>query len=272
MKPWTRTGFAILWVILFFVTPVHAKDTVYVTADNLAGTNIFGTLNLQTGEFTQVAQTTPLFYGLSVGPEGRIYGADVNTGTIFTISASGATTSYGTITAPGYQFNSATAFYGFFGLAYNPLDENLFAVNVDPVHVSLYQIGKHGRRQSDIGIIEGPDTGVFFSGNLALGPHGKLYFDFVPAGGPQLFKIDPHTGAPTAIGSGLGTDILTLCSDGKRLFGIDTNITSGIGIYVIDVQTGIATPTGVVVSGLPSTNDFYIDTAIFYPRDHERYD
>lgn len=272
MKPTIRTGIAILWVALLFVTPVHARDTVYVTADNLAGTNIFGTLNLKTGEFTQIAQTTPLFYGLSIGPDGRIYGADVNTGTIFTISASGATNSYGTITAPGYQYNSATAFYGFFGLAYNQLEDNFFAVNVDPVHVSLYQIGKHGRRQSDVGIIEGPDTGIFFSGNLAFGPHGKLYFDFVPASGPQLYKVDPHTGAPTAIGSGLGTDILALFSDGNRLFGIDTDTTTGIGIYVIDVRTGIATPTGVVVWGLPTTNDFYIDTAIFYPLDHGRRD
>jgi hypothetical protein len=90
-----------------------------------------------------------------------------------------------------------------------------------------------------------------------------LYFDFYPPSGPQLFTVDQFTGAPTPIGSGLGTDILTLFSDGTKLLGIDTDTTSQIGIYVIDIKTGVAHPTGVVVTGLPSTNDFYIDTAAF---------
>jgi hypothetical protein len=271
MKPRILTGIAFLLSVLVVVTPIEAKTTVYVTADNGAGTNVFGKLNLETGKFTEIAQTTPLFYALSTGPEGLIYGADVNTGSIFTISGSGVTKPYGSITAPGYQY-SGTYFYGFFGLANQPWEDNLLAVNVDPMHVSLYRIGKHGRTQTDIGIIEGPNTGIFFSGSLAFGPHGKLYFDFIPASGPQLYKIDQFTGAPTPIGSGLGTDILTLFSDGTKLFGIDTDTTSEIGIYVIDIETGVATPTGVIVTGLPSTNDFYIDTAIFSPFDHERCD
>jgi hypothetical protein len=272
MKPKILTGIAFLLVVLVFVTtPAHARTTVYVTADNGAGTNLFGTLNLETGKFTQIAQTTPLFYALSAGPEGRIYGADVNTGSIFTISTRGVTIPYGSVTAPGYQY-SGTSLYGFFGLAYKRWEDNLFAVNVDPMHVSLYRIGKHGRTQTDIGIIEGPNTGIFFSGSLALGPHGKLYFDFIPASGPQLYMIDQFNGAPTPIGSGLGTDVLTLFSDGTKLFGIDTDTISEIGIYVINIETGVATPTGVVVTGLPNTNDFFVDTAIFSPFDHERCD
>jgi len=274
MKVKFAPGIAILFAVLVFATPVLAKTTVYVTADNGAGTNLFGTLDLKTGKFTQIAQTTPLFYALSAGPDGRIYGADVITGSLFTISARGVTIPYGTITAPGYQYNATNgpSFWGFFGLTYQPWEDELLAVNVDPMHVSLYRIGKHGRAQKDLGIIEGPHTGVFFSGSLALGPQGKLYFDFVPASGPQLYKIDQFTGAPTPIGSGLRTDILTLFSDGTELFGIDTDATSQIGIYVIDTKTGVATPTGAVVTGLPDTNDFYIDTALFSPFERERCD
>jgi hypothetical protein len=268
MKSKVSTGIAFLLAVLVFVIPAHARAIVYVTADNLAGTNLFGTLNLETGKFTEIAQTTPLFYALSAGPEGRIYGADIDTGTIFTISKSGVTKPYGSITAPGFEYSG----YGFFGLAYQRWEDNFFAVNVDPMHVSLYRIGKHGRTQTDIGVIEGPNTGIFFNGSLAFGPHGKLYFDFIPASGPQLYTIDQFTGAPTPIGSGLGTDILTLFSDGAKLYGIDTDTTSEIGIYVIDIKTGVATPTGVIVTGLPSTNDFYLDTAIFYPSDNERCD
>lgn len=268
MKPKLFTRIAILLAVLVVVAPVHAKPIVYVTADNLAGTNLFGTLNLETGEFTQIAQTPPLFYALSVGPEGHLYGADLDTGTLFTISSGGVTEPYGTITSPAYQFSG----YGFFGLAYQRWEDDLLAVNVDPMHVSLYRIGKRARTQTDLGVIEGPDTGVFFSGSLAFGPHGKLYFDFVPPSGPQLYVIDQFTGAPKPIGKGLGTDILTLFSDGTKLYGIDTDASTQIGIYVIDIKTGVAIPTGVIVTGLPSTNDFYVDTAAFSPSEHERCD
>jgi hypothetical protein len=257
MKSKILAGIAFLLAVLVTITPAHARTTLYVTADNLMGTNLFGTLDLETGKFTQIAQTTPLFYALSAGPDGRIYGADLDTGTLFTISPSGVPRPYGTITAPGFEFPG----YGFFGLVYQRWEDNFLAVNVDPMHVSLYRIGNHGRTQKDLGVIEGPDTGYYFSGSLALGPRGKLYFDFYPPSGPQLYTVDPFTGAPTPVGSGLGTDILTLFSDGTKLLGIDTDTTTQIGIYVIDIKTGVAHPTGVVVTGLPSTNDFYIDTA-----------
>ena len=270
MKPRIFTRIALLLAALVFVAPVRAETSVYVTADNGAGTNLFGTLNLKTGNFTQIAQTTPLFYALTTGPDGRIYGADVSTGTIFTVSTSGVTTPYGSVTAPGYYYITSTSLYGFFGLAYTGSGNKLFAVNVDPIHVSLYAIAKHGTKQTDIGIIEGPNTGIFFSGSLAFGPSGKLYFDFVSASGPQLYTIDLSTGAPTQVGSGLGTDILTLFSNRTKLYGIDTNTTSDIGIYTIDRKTGVATPTGVTVTGLPSTNDYFIDTATFPAVDDDR--
>jgi hypothetical protein len=251
------------------VLPVRAGTTLYVTADNANGTNLFGKLDLKTGKFTEIAQTTPLFYALTTGQGGQLYGADINTGTLFTISRTGATISYGSVTAPGYY--SGEFGYGFLGLAHQGSEGDFLAVNVDPVHVSLYSITKHGRKLSDLGIIEGPETGIFFNGSLAFGPEGKLYFDFIPASGPQLYVLDPHTGAPKAVGKGLGTDILTLFSDGTRLYGIDADATSDIGIYVIDRKTGVAIPTGVTVQGLPSSNDFYLDTATFAD-DFERCD
>jgi hypothetical protein len=255
-------GIAFLLAAFLLVVPAEAGTTLYVTADNGAGTNLFGTLNLKTGRFTEIAQTTPLFYALTTGPGNRLYGADLDTGTLFTISRTGVTEPYGSITAPG--FDSGTT-YGFLGLVHQKLgwDDEFLAVNVDPKHVSLYSISRRGGKLSDLGIIEGPHTGVFFNGSLAYGPLGKLYFDFVPHSGPQLYTIDPSTGSPTPVGSGLGTDILSLVSDGVRLYGIDTDVTSHIGIYTIDPKTGVAAPTGVIVRGLPHTKDFYIDTATF---------
>ncbi len=256
---------ALLLAAFLFAASLQAGTTVYVTADNGAGTNLFGTLNLRTGRFHQIATTKPLFYALTTGPEGRIYGADLRTGKVYTISASGGTRRYGSIIAPGVQYGFG---YGFLGLAYPGAGGQLFAINVDPRHVTLDLIGENGNSLTDIGITEGPDTGIFYGGNLTFGPFGRLYFDFsaIDAGGnpvPMLYTIDPTTGAPTAVGSGLGSEILTLFSDGARLYGINTVATTDIGIYIVNTRTGVAVPTGVTVTGLPRSDHFYIDTATF---------
>jgi hypothetical protein len=67
LKPGMLPGIALLAGFLL-AAPIQAAQTVYVTADNLNGTNLFGTIDLRTGRFTQIAQTTPLFYALAIGP------------------------------------------------------------------------------------------------------------------------------------------------------------------------------------------------------------
>ena len=58
-------GKAILLVFLVFVcfglAAVHAS-TVYITADNFTGTNLFGTLDVATGQFNQIVSTGPFFW------------------------------------------------------------------------------------------------------------------------------------------------------------------------------------------------------------------
>ncbi len=226
--------------------------TIYVTADD-GTTNLFGTLNVTTGQFTMIAETTPLFYALTAGPGGRIYGADLNSGNLYTISASGETAQYGEVTAPG-AFN---------GLAYSPSSGNFFADNVDTTSVTLYSIAGNGNSSSLIGPLAGPDAGFFPTGNLAFGPGGKLYFNYSSdtdnATNSQLYTINTSTGALTAVGSGLGTQILVLFYDGTTLYGIDTFITSDIGVYTINTTSGIATRISTV-TGLPS-EDYFVDTA-----------
>src|ERR1700731_496997 len=80
------------------VGPVWA--TIYVTADDFAGTNLFGTLDPVTGQFTQIATTGPLFLALTIGPGGTIIGADANSGTLYSVSSSGMTAPFGSVTPP----------------------------------------------------------------------------------------------------------------------------------------------------------------------------
>ena len=247
----------IVFVVVTFVvcSVASVRATVYVTADN-GTTNLFGTLNISTGQFTQIAVTDPLFYALTTGSGGQLFGADLNSGHLFTIGNSGATAQHGNSTAPDV----------FQGLAFSKATGNFFAVNVGATTVNLYSVAGDGNSNSLIGEMVGANTpGLFPTGDLAFGPGGQLYFNFlgIDSASSTLYTVNTTTGGLTAVGSGLGTDILNLFSDGNTLYGIDTNFTSNdapIGIYTIDTTTGIATQVSTV-TGLPG--DYYLDTSTF---------
>jgi hypothetical protein len=247
--------FLVLLAFLCFSLAVVRASTVYITADNLEGTNLFGTLDVVTGLFSQIASTDPLFLALTNGPGGKIYGADANSGHLFTISTSGASTQYGSVTAPS----------AFYGLAYSRSAGNFLADNLDPMNVTLYSVTSDGNSSSLVGQIAGPNSGFFPTGNLVFGPGGNLYFNYssdVANGGANstLYTVNTSTGALTAVGNGLGSDILALFSDGNTLYGIDANVTSDLGVFRIDTTTGVATQL-FTVTGLPGSNSFFVDAA-----------
>ena len=227
---------------------------IYITADDLAGTNLFGTLDPTTGQFTQIATTDPVLLGLTTGPGGKLFGADVNTGNLFTVSKSGATAQFGTVTAPS----------AFYGLAYSHASGNFFADNLDSNSVTLYSVAGDAKSSSLVGQLAGPNAGFFPTGNLVFGPGGNLYFnyssDLANGSNSTLYTVNTSTGALTAIGSGMGTDILALFYDGKNLYGVDSFVTSGIGVFQIDTVTGVATQISTV-TGLPNTDSFFVDAA-----------
>lgn len=244
---------SVLAVALFHLAPARGS-TIYVTADN-GTTNLFGILDPTTGQFSQIATTTPLFFSLTAGPGGKLFGADVNSGNLFTISASGVTAQFGSVTAPS----------AFYGLAYSKGSGNFFADNLDPMNVTLYSIAGDGNSSSPVGVLAGPNSGFFPTGNLAFGPGGNLYFNYssdLNNGGANstLYTVNTSTGGLTAIGSGLGTDILALFSDGTTLYGVDSIATSDIGIFSINTTTGVATQLSTV-TGLPSDGGYFLDTA-----------
>jgi hypothetical protein len=153
------------------------------------------------------------------------------------------------------------------GLAYSRSAGNFFADDVNPMalEVSLYSITADGNSSSLVGEIVGPDSpGYFSTGNLAFGPGGSLHFNFSsdlanPGTNSTLYTLNTSTGALTAVGSGLGSNLLALFSDGTSLYGVDAISTSDIGVFRIDTTSGIATQVSTV-TGLPDGN-FYVDTA-----------
>ena len=107
---WAAT---VVGLVIGNTAEVKADHMVYATADNGNGSNLFGTMDLTTGQFTQIATTTPLFGSLAAGPGGTLYGGagSLNFG-LYAISPAGVTSPFGTVTAPPLGLAP-----GFLGLA-----------------------------------------------------------------------------------------------------------------------------------------------------------
>ena len=243
-------GTAALLLALGATVETRGDNVVYATADN-GTTNLFGKMDLTTGQFTQITTTTPLFGSITVGAGGTLYGGEGNLNfNLATISPSGVPSQFGTVTAPSSSFGftglasaGAAGFYAIYQTGSLP----------GPFSATLEHISADGNSSSVVGTLSNAFWS-FNSGNLAFGPNGKLYFDVwpTPSNVATLYEVNTTTGAATAVGSGLGTtDPLALASVGSTLYGIDTFIPSAPSIFTINTTTGVATEIGTV-SGLPT--------------------
>jgi hypothetical protein len=249
-RRWMNWTAAILLLTLGAATEARADTVVHATADN-GTTFLFGTMDLTTGQFTQIATTTPLFGSLTAGPGGTLYGGEGNLNyNLDTISPSGVPSQFGTVTAPSNSFGftglvsaGAAGFYAIYQVGSLP----------GPFSATLEHISADGNSSSVVGTLSA-SFWSFNSGNLAFGPNGSLYFNVwpTPSEVATLYAVNTTTGVATAVGSGLGSpDPLALASVGSTLYGIDTFIPSNPAIYTIDTTTGVATAIGTV-SGLPA--------------------
>jgi fibronectin-binding autotransporter adhesin len=233
-------------------------DTVmYATADEPAlngtfrfpPTYLFGTMDLTTGQFTAIASTNQLINSLTVAPGGSLYaGAAPPTPYLYTISPSGATSQFGTVSEP----SDSASFDGLASDGAGGFFSDTVTKNADSTFTAtLEHISADGNSSSVIGTM-GASFGSANTGNLAFGPDGNLYFDAVNASGaPTLSEVNTKTGALTAVGQGLNTpNPLTLAANGTVLYGIDTYTQVGVNqlpaIYTIDTTTGVATQIGAV--------------------------
>jgi hypothetical protein len=248
-RRWIHWTAAVLLLTLG-AAAARADNVVYATADN-GTTNLFGTVDLTTGQFTQISTTTPLFGSLTIGPGGTLYGGEGNLNyNLATISPSNVPSQVGTVTAPGSSF-------GFTGLA-SARAAGFYAIDQTgalpgPFSATLEHISADGTSSSVVGTLS-TSFWSFNSGNLAFGPDGRLYFDVWSTSSDvtTLYTVNTTTGAATAIGSGLGSaDPLALVTVGTTLYGIDTFVPTSPTIYTINTTTGAATEIGTV-SGLPS--------------------
>ncbi len=148
------------------------------------------------------------------------------------------------------------------GLAYDGSATGFYGVHSADGLDYFVQIASNGNRITTPFNL--PNTSTYDSGSLAYGPDGKLYLDSVGSTA-QLYQVNVAAETLTAVGTGLGlpgTHALTLGTANGQLYGVDTIQAAGPGspidIYTVNTTTGVASATGVHVTGLSS--GYTIDT------------
>lgn len=220
--------------IILFLLAVSASAA---KADNLAymstNTGEFGTIDLNTGAFTELAAPTGVPVAGMAVLNGTLYASSYDTtgsGTLYTVNpANGSLTVVGTSSISYASFGSAAS--------------SLYALGVDG---NLYSINPNSGAATTIG-----PTGFVFGDGAWAGLSNNatiLYF----SNGENLFTLNTTTGAKTLVGNMGAVQMGVLLMEGGILYG-GQNVPS-FAVAKINPTTGAAT-TGPGVTG--ATGEFY---------------
>jgi len=206
---------ALLILGTFFVLSpqTRAQNVVYATTN----TSAFGTLNLDTGAFTQLGTSQTQLAGLGelgafvysgVLGQGGLYQLNLSNGSVTLIASNNLTVRSFGATIAG----------------------NLYAITSDGILQLWSLVG--GGSVSDLG-----RTGLG-AGTLAMSANGvALYATLDPGTGSVLYSLDTSTGAASMIGLTGVANITSLVFRHGTLYAA----TAGGNIYTVNPQTGQAT-------------------------------
>ena len=195
------------------------------------GTGAFGTVTLTTGSYTQSGSTGTLLSGLSVSPQGNLYGGAFEGTTLYQVNpANGALTSVGTSGISYWLTGSTTS--GVYALDQSL---NLYSVNVATAATTL--IGSTGITlppSSWSGVSTGSSTFYLTTGSI---------------GSPAiLYSINTTTGVGTEIGSTGVPNIGAMVFENGTLYA-GSGQNAPFNIYTLNIATGAATLVTSTSSG-----------------------
>jgi hypothetical protein len=210
----------------FASPPARAGMTVYVTGIG----NEFGTLNLSTGAFNQIATLDlpngDYIYGMGYGANGMLYGLDALP------------------TASLYQINPATGALVDLGLtgqsvagATSDASGKLFVISQD-IDAIYSTMTPPSTTPSVVGPIGYGSTGL-----MAVSADGSQLFTTISTGSSSTYdlaSINPTTGATSDLGD-TGFTVDAGLFVGGTLYGFDT---SSNAIVTLNTSTGVGTQVG----------------------------
>jgi len=208
-------GITVLGVLLFLGSqPAARADSVaylYTVSQQ------FGTLDLNTGVFTNLGNSDILLSGLGVGPGGNLYGGRDHGSVLYQVNlANGHLTTIGEGSVPYWDIGSTTS--GLYGLGNSSEDLALFSVNPSTGATTVIGYTGLGLQGSTISLSTGS---------------GRLYF----SDGTNLYSLNTTTGAPTLIGD-TGLNIEAMVFENGVLW---AGSYPGNAVYTLDPTTGAAT-------------------------------
>jgi len=188
-------------------------DEVFAAEFN-QGNNRFGTINLNTGNFTQLGSYGgTIINDIAYDPNGSLYGIE-NSTTLVTFNKSD-----GTIT-PVANFNVG----GIETLAFDPTNDALFAATQS----SLYTLNITTAAATLIGAY-GSAPGLGSSGqNIRFAADGDLYVTNTSTDGTStdLYRLNLANGNATFLGGVIGYPNLVLANAGRDMYGVSVNVSA----------------------------------------------
>jgi len=226
--------------LLLLLAPV---STAFASPFAYANTSVgeFGAIDLGTGAFTSIGVTPTVLAGIAMTPGGQIFGVDASNNLVQINPTNAATTIVGNTGVSLATFAGMTT-----GQLYG-LDFNNEVYSVNPTTGAATLVGPTGLPAI-------PGDGRFANG--LAGSDSSLYYSYQiyssvnhGAFGPNLYSIDPTTGAPTFIGSTFTDATTGLGEVGGTLYGPGE---VGNSLYLYEFDAGTAAPT--LIGPITGTN------------------
>lgn len=222
-------------VLFSLMGSAFAAPLTYAVSDSMQ----FGTLDLGTGAFSLIGNTTDVLYGLvntSLGLE-----ALTVDGILVRINpTNGAETIVGDTT-----LGARTNVIGTFGGTFYAISTDGILYRVNPATGALIAVGSTG-----IPMINPIDDSWYAS---LAGVNGALYYTLhntTTGLGPNLYRIDPNNGSSQLVGPAQGYVDAALFFGGTYFAVSSIDDPTGARIFSINPTTGAATVLGNVGSGV----------------------
>lgn len=209
---------AILGLGLLAQPSARADSIAYI----VTGTDQFGTIDLNTGAFTEIGNMGQLLAGLGVA-DGNLYGPVNLSNTLYRVNpATGALTAVGTGSLTYTGIGSTTSgLYGTNCLSGCGVSPPRDLYSIDPATGAATLIGSTGLGQDSVAT--GQSSGS-----------GTMYF----TNDSNLYSLDPTTGAATLIGNTGVSAFGALVFENGVLYG---GSYPGTQVYALNTTTGAAT-------------------------------
>ena len=183
---------------------VRAQSNIVYAVEFNTSDNLFGTINLMNGDFTEISDLGSAIYNdIAYSPDGTLYGLANNGASLVTFdSTSGAATTVASLDVPGLE-----------SIAYAP-DGTLFGA----AQSGLYTLDPTTGASTYIGSFGDPYN-LNLAQNIRFDSDGNLYLSNT-GNNTDIYEVDTNTGSATFVGEAEGYANLILENGSQYMYGV----------------------------------------------------